>query len=152
MASIDSVFSRLNPVVSALLRSRLHWIASAGLVLITVTGRRSGRQYSFPVGYREDADRVVILVSEARHKQWWRNYRAPGRVELLLRGRRVGGEAVVVAPESEAFRSDCEDTMRRVPGLGRVFGIRYDAARGLSDEQLETLRREVAVVQVALDS
>jgi hypothetical protein len=63
MASIDSVFSRLNPVVSALLRSRLHWIASAGLVLITVTGRRSGRQYSFPVGYREDADRVVILVS-----------------------------------------------------------------------------------------
>ena len=72
---VDALTSRLNPLVVAILRTPwVHWLLSPGLMLITVTGRRSGRRYTIPVGYQRDESDVIVLVSEARKKQWWRNY------------------------------------------------------------------------------
>ena len=39
-----------NPIVRAVLRSPLHRILSRHVVLLTVTGRKSGRAYTVPVG------------------------------------------------------------------------------------------------------
>jgi hypothetical protein len=49
-----------NPVVRLVLRSPLHGLLSSGL--ITVTGRRSGREFTFPVGYEQRGDSVRITV------------------------------------------------------------------------------------------
>jgi len=76
----------LNPLVTALLRSPFHRALSGRLALITVTGRRSGREYTFPVGYRREGDRVVIGVGWPERKRWWRNLRETGRVRLRLGG------------------------------------------------------------------
>jgi len=56
------------------------------MLLVTVTGRRSGQRYTIPVGYRRRRDVLDVLVSKAPTKQWWRNYREPGPVEVWLRG------------------------------------------------------------------
>lgn len=155
--NIDPFFTRLNPVIGAVLRSPVHWLLSSGLVLLTVTGRRSGLRYSIPVGYQRRGDGLVILVSYADTKQWWRNYQLqpgqeqPRSVELRLRGRRVAGQAVVVEPESPEFRERVEASFRRMPWLGRQFGIRYDKRTGLGDEQLAHLRQTAAVVRVSLE-
>jgi hypothetical protein len=149
--SADRLFSRLNPLVGAVLRSPLHWLLSPGLALLSVTGRRSGRTFTFPVGYQRDGKTVTIAVSEAREKQWWRNLREPAEVELRLRGRLRRGRGELVAPESEAFRSAAETTLRRVPGMGRVFKVAFDRRTGLTDAQLEQLGREIAIVRIVLD-
>ena len=78
--SVDGVLSRLNPVIAALLRSPLHPLLSPGLVLVTVTGRHSGRRYTIPVGYQRDGDDLVVMVSEARRKQLRRRYCFSGEV------------------------------------------------------------------------
>ena len=92
--NVDPFFTRLNPLVRAVLRSRLHWLASGGLVLLTITGRRSGRQYAIPVGYQERDDaELIVMVSHAHTKQWWRNYEEPGAVGVRLRGRAREGRA-----------------------------------------------------------
>jgi hypothetical protein len=83
-----------NPVVGAVLRSPLHPLLSRGLALITVTGRRTGRRYTFPVGYREESGRVLINVEWPERKRWWRNLRDGQQVELLIRGSRCEGQAV----------------------------------------------------------
>jgi deazaflavin-dependent oxidoreductase (nitroreductase family) len=89
-----ALFNRTaNPVVGAVLSSPLHPLLSGGLALITVTGRRSGRRYTFPVGYRQDGDRVTITVGWPERKQWWRNLREGGPVEMRIRGRRRAGRA-----------------------------------------------------------
>ncbi len=147
--NVDPFFSRLNPVIAGVLRSPAHWLLSSGLVLLTVTGRRSGRRYSIPVGYQGRRDGLVILVSYAHTKQWWRNYREPGPVELRLRGRRVDGQALVIEPDSQEFRDCVEASFRRMPWLGRQFGIRYDKRTGLAGEALAHLRRTAAVVRVS---
>jgi hypothetical protein len=88
-----------NPVLAALLRSPLHGLASGRLALITVTGRRSGRRYTFPVGYERDGERVRIGVGWPDRKRWWRNLRGGAPVELRLRGRDYRGRAAVRGDE-----------------------------------------------------
>jgi len=82
-----------NPLVRAVLSSPLHRLLSRGLALITVTGRRSGRRYTFPVGYRQDGDWVTVNVGAAGRKRWWRNLSYEDRVEMRIRGRRRAGRA-----------------------------------------------------------
>ena len=147
--SVDGILSRLNPVFAALLRSPLHPLVSRGLMLLTVTGRHSGRRYSIPVGYQEDGDDLVVMVSEARRKQWWRNYYEPGPVEARVRGRDRAGRAALVSPGSDEFRDIAEQTLRRVPYMRRVFRVDgYDPNAGLRPDQLDRLGEEIAIVRI----
>jgi deazaflavin-dependent oxidoreductase (nitroreductase family) len=146
--SVDSAVSRINPLVASILRSPFHWLLSFGLMLITVTGRRTGRRYTIPVGYQRDGDVVTILVSEAPKKQWWRNFHAPAPVEVRLKGKTLSGTAELVAPASPEFRARADETLRRLPWMGRVFGVDYKKGEPLSDEQLATLGGNIAIVQV----
>ncbi|HVN86540.1 MAG TPA: nitroreductase/quinone reductase family protein [Candidatus Binatia bacterium] len=143
--------TRLNPLVSAILRSRVHWLLSPGLMLITVTGRKSGRRYTIPVGYLQTADAIIILISEAPSKMWWRNYRDEGPIEVLLRGRRRGGRALLVQPTSPEFRARADAGFRRSRFIARIFGIDFDPRGGLSNAQVEQLARRAAIVRVTLD-
>jgi deazaflavin-dependent oxidoreductase (nitroreductase family) len=150
--SVDTLLSRLNPWIAVLLRSPLHPLLSPGLLLLTVTGRRSGRRYTIPVGYQRDGDDVVVLVSEARRKQWWRNYREPGAVSVRLRGADRTGRAELVSPDSPEFRDIADRTLRRVPTMRRVFRVgNYDPGLGLDTDQLAKLGAEIAIVRIRLD-
>src|SRR3954447_4287608 len=100
-----AVFNRLgNPPVALLLRSPAHALLSRGLCLITVTGRRSGTRYTFPVGYRQDGDVVTIGVGWAERKRWWRNLLDEAPVELVLRGRRLSGRGRALGDERSGVR------------------------------------------------
>jgi hypothetical protein len=89
-----------NPAMRALLASPAHGIVSRQLALITVTGKRSGRTYTIPVSYEAVGDRVEIPVLWPERKRWWRNLTDGGQVDLLLRGRRRTGRAVVRGDEA----------------------------------------------------
>jgi hypothetical protein len=96
-----AVFNRTgNPIIRAVLRSPLHPLLSRQLALITVTGRRSGRTFTIPVGYQQDGSRVTVGVGWPQRKRWWRNLRQGGRVGLRLRGRDLHGEAVARGDET----------------------------------------------------
>jgi hypothetical protein len=83
----------VNPVVRAVLRSPAHGLLSGHLALLTVTGRRSGRAFTFPVGYHRDGDRVTVGVDWPERKRWWRNLSDAAPVEIWLAGVRRAGTA-----------------------------------------------------------
>ena len=150
--SVDDFFSKLNPLLRAILRSPFHWLLSPGLMLLTVTGRKTGRRYTFPVGYQQRGDRIAVLASEAHKKSWWRNLREPGTVEVLIKGRTRKATGVLIAPGTTEFKEHTERALRRVPGLARVFRVEgYDRSAGLSDSQLAALGDEIAVVEIRLE-
>jgi len=152
MADADAFFTRLNPLMRVLLRSPLHWVLSSQLGLVTVEGRKSGRRYTFPVGYQRDGSRVVILVSKAARKSWWRNYREPGPMELLLRGKLLRGTARLAHPGGDEFRSCFELVFGQAPSVGRAFDLSYRRESGLTPEQLAQLAKEAAAVVVELQA
>ena len=81
----------INPLVRLVLRSPAHGLLSGHLALLSVTGRRSGRTFTFPVGYDRDGDRVTIGVDWPERKRWWRNLLEPAPVEIWLAGVRWTG-------------------------------------------------------------
>lgn len=67
-----------------------------GLVVIRYTGRRSGKTFETPVGYRRSGDTVTINIAGADSKNWWRNFLGEGGSITLLNldGRDRTGHAV----------------------------------------------------------
>jgi deazaflavin-dependent oxidoreductase (nitroreductase family) len=111
-----AVFNRTgNPLVSTVLRSPLHPLLSRRLALITVTGRRSGREYTFPVAYTRDGDTVTIVVGWPERKRWWRNLRGAGaEVAIRIAGRARTGRALVSGDERSGVEVTVElDADRR---------------------------------------
>lgn len=84
----------INPLMKALLRSPLHGLISDAVMLITFTGRKSGRTYTTPVGF-EELDGTLYVTSQT-DRVWWKNLRGGAQVEVRLRGNRRGGHAEVI--------------------------------------------------------
>jgi hypothetical protein len=76
------------PVIGAIVRR--------GLVVIRYTGRRSGKTFETPVGYRRSGDTVTINIMAPDSKNWWRNFLGDGAPMTLLNldGRDQRGHAV----------------------------------------------------------
>lgn len=66
-----------------------------GIVVLTYTGRRSGRAFTLPVAYRRAGAELVVGVEFPDAKSWWRNFvGAGGPVSLHLDGVDRVGHAV----------------------------------------------------------
>jgi deazaflavin-dependent oxidoreductase (nitroreductase family) len=76
-----------NPLMKLLLRSPWHSVASSEIMLITVTGRKSGKPYTTPVNYVRDGD-VLSVLSHSR-RTWWRNLRGGAPVTIVLQGKTI---------------------------------------------------------------
>jgi F420H(2)-dependent quinone reductase len=76
-----------NRAVATVLRSPFHALLSRKIELISYRGRRSGTQFDTPTQYVElDDDVVAMMVGEPTGKEWWKNFREPWPIELLVRG------------------------------------------------------------------
>ncbi len=95
-----AVFNRTaNPLVRATLESPLHPLLSRSLAVITVTGKRTGQRYTFPVSFRQDGDHVRVVVGWPERKRWWRNLTEEAPVEMRIRGRHRTGRAIARGDE-----------------------------------------------------
>ena len=112
-----------NFFMSWLLRSPLHSMLSKGMMLITVTGRKSGKKYTTPVGYYESEGYLWTVTSHDR--TWWKNLQGGAEVMLHLRGRDIRAFADLVL-EAESIKLRMMEFLIRVPQAARSFGIRMD--------------------------
>ena len=91
----------MNMPVTALANSpRLGRLVNRNIALLTYSGRRSGREFSIPVGYRRNGSDVTISVNMPDAKTWWRNFvGSGGPLTLRLEGRENAGHAVAERDE-----------------------------------------------------
>jgi deazaflavin-dependent oxidoreductase (nitroreductase family) len=75
--------NRVNKVARQILRSPLHRVLSKRLMLISVTGRKTGKIYTTPVAYAQDGDHLLIAAGG----RWRENLSARPQVTVVLRGR-----------------------------------------------------------------
>lgn len=112
-----------NPIVRFMLKSPLHPLMSGSTMLVTYTGRKSGKQYKLPVSYLRQ-DNMLTTISD-RSRTWWRNLRGGAKVKLLVKGKHLEavGEAVEIpAAVSEGLR----DYLLLAPQFARYFKIALD--------------------------
>jgi hypothetical protein len=105
-------FAVLNRTGNRALRVLMHTpaerLVSGNLALLTVTGRSSGREFTFPVMYRRSGDSLTVNVGWPERKRWWRNLVEPGMVRVRLDGRERMGIATAAGDERQGVRVDIE--------------------------------------------
>jgi hypothetical protein len=84
-----------------MLRSPLRVFLS-GLMLATVTGRKSGRAISTPVNYARDGG--TLLITSTIDRTWWKNVRGGAPVTLLIDGKTYRAEAIAIEDRAAVER------------------------------------------------
>lgn len=109
-----------NDFMSWMLRSPLHGMLSNSMMLITVTGRKTGKKYTLPVGYYPENGHLWVITS--RDRTWWKNLKGGAEVSLLLRRRPVSAFA---EPEVDikSVEARMHEYLKHVPQAARPMGI-----------------------------
>jgi deazaflavin-dependent oxidoreductase (nitroreductase family) len=134
-----------NDFVKFFLRTPLY-VFMGDTMLITVTGCKTGTQYTTPVGfYRENG---ILWIMTSRERTWWRNVRNGAEVSLLLKGKKVRAFAQAELDEG-AVEQHLRNYIRQIPMTAKSMGIQTE--NGIPDDQdIRRLARERLFVQVRL--
>ena len=112
-----------NDFMTWVLRSPLHGMLSNGIMLLTITGRKTGKQYTTPVGYYEEGGYMWVITS--RDRTWWKNLQNGASVDLFLKRKPVKGFAEVELDE-KAVEARMAEYLRHVPQAAKPMGIRME--------------------------
>ena len=105
------------------LRSPFHGMLSNGMMLITITGRKTGKTYTTPVGYYMEDGTMWVITS--RERTWWKNLQGGAKVDLLLKRKPVTGIADVDLDE-KSVEVRMVEYLRHVPQAAKPMKIRVE--------------------------
>ena len=123
-------------------------MVSKSVLLISFTGRKSGKTYTTPVSYSQYNDQVTIFT----HAGWWKNLAFPGTpVTLRIRGREFQGLAEqTVAEDKQAVAAGLTAHLRKVPSDARFYGVTFDDHRSPRAEEVEKAAQTVVMIRIQL--
>ena len=117
----DGVLRVINPALKALLRTPLAGPARKSLMVLSFTGRKSGKQYSIPVSAHYIDGQLYALAGAA----WTKNFRGGRAAEVLHDGKttKVTGDLIDdPAKAADLFHRSAESygvkKAQRAMGLG----------------------------------
>jgi deazaflavin-dependent oxidoreductase (nitroreductase family) len=73
------------------------------IMVITTTGRKSGKQFSTPIGYQRDGD-DVIAFNLGGGSNWYKNMLANPLVTLNIKGRSMAMRGTLITDQAEVLR------------------------------------------------
>ena len=117
--------------MSWVLRSPFHGMLSNGMMLITITGRKTGKKYTTPVGYYREGNSLWVITS--RDRTWWKNLCGGADVGLLLKRKQVSGFAELELDES-AVQARLSDYVKHIPQAAKPMGIRVQNGQANAED------------------
>jgi len=141
----EPLFAIINPVMRFLLRSPLHGLLSNSLMLITFTGRKSGKKFTTPVRYIKTGDTVRCFT--AAENQWWRNLRSGARVSLLVKGQLSDYQAQAIFDKPTDIKKQLVSYLTLFPQDAAYHDIRLNKDKSLDEKDLEHAANNAIVVE-----
>ena len=112
-----------NDFMSWVLRSPFHGILSDGIMLLTVTGRKTGKKYTTPVGYYHEGGYLWVITS--RDRAWWKNLQGGAKVDLFLKRKPVTAYAELEM-DAKAVETRMYEYLRHVPQAAKPMKVRVE--------------------------
>jgi hypothetical protein len=137
----------INPAMRRALTSRFHaQIGSDKMMVLSFQGRRSGRFYSFPIGYMQIGNTLISYSPFA----WWRNLVGGVPVSVELRGRTLTGTAHV-STDIEQIASGMDAYLRNNPGDAKYFNVALDDNRQPIRDDIPRAAGQNVQIRIELD-
>jgi deazaflavin-dependent oxidoreductase (nitroreductase family) len=139
-----------NLLVTLLLRTPgAHRLISGSTLLLTVSGRRTGRRYVIPVVYlpTEASEEILLVTTDSR---WARNLLGGAPVRVRLRGRDLPATATV-STEADQVRPVLAALVRAYPRrYGRAAGVPVGPGRSPDPPALDRAATERTLIRITL--
>ena len=137
-----------NDFMAWILRSPLHGKLSNGIMLLTITGRKTGKKYTTPVGYYVEGNYMWIITS--RERTWWRNLQGGAKVDLLLKRKRITGFADVELDEKSVL-ARMPEYLDHIPQAAKQMKVRMDDGKP-NQEDVAATAKDRLFVKIKLDT
>jgi hypothetical protein len=111
-----------NDFVKFFLRTPLR-VFLGDTMLITVTGLKTGKKYSTPVGFYRENGNLWVLTN--RSSTWWRNVKNGADVSLVLEGKPIQAFAQAEL-DTRSVETHLVEYVQHVPIAARSLGIRVE--------------------------
>ena len=131
-----------NDFMAWVLRSPFHGMLSNGMMLITITGRKTGKTYTTPVGYYMEDGTMWVITS--RERTWWKNLQGGAKVDLLLNRKPVTGIADVDLDE-KSVEVRMVEYLRHVPQAAKPMKIRMEDGKPNQEDVVTTAKDRLFV-------
>ena len=115
----------LNSIMVFLLHSPLQGPLGSQLILLTFTGRKSGKTFTTPLGYTKHGDTVVLFTDHA----WYKNLIDNPSVTLRLQGRELQGRAEVIHDDKQLIAKELAAFVQERSGAARAYNVKLDASK-----------------------
>jgi deazaflavin-dependent oxidoreductase (nitroreductase family) len=137
-----------NPMMRGLLKSPFHSIISKNTMLMTYTGRKSGKTYTTPMNYL--ALNGALYTTSYRDRVWWRNLRGGADVTLSLRGEKVPARAETIEDQSDVADA-LQQYLKTAPQFAKYMDVKLDEAGDPDSEDITRLAQNVVMVRTQLN-
>lgn len=131
-----------NDFMAWVLRSPFHGMLSNGMMLITITGRKTGKKYTTPVGYYREGEYLWVITS--RDRTWWKNLQGGAEVDLLLKRNPV---TACAEPEldKKAVEARMFEYLRHVPMAAKQLQVRMEGGKPNAEDIARTAKDRLFV-------
>lgn len=146
MSETPTIPPIVNRTMKFVLRSPVHGVVSKQILLITFTGRKSGKTYTTPVSYSQHGDQVTIFT----HADWWKNLSGGAPVTLRIQGRDLQGQAEPVIGNEQVIAAGLAAHLRKVPSDARYYGVTLDAGGNPNAEEVANAVQTVVMIRIRL--
>jgi deazaflavin-dependent oxidoreductase (nitroreductase family) len=113
-------------------------------LLISFTGRKSGKTYTTPVSYSQHDGQVTIFT----HATWWKNLRSGTPVTLRIQGREIQGLPEPVAEDKQVIAASMATHLRTVPGDAKYYRVTFDDHGNPRSDEVEKAAQTVVMICV----
>jgi len=142
----EPLFVIVNPLVKLLLHSPLHALMSRSVLVITFTGRKSGRQFSTPVRYVRDGATIRCFSSNAA--VWWRNLQGGAPVSLRVGGKDVRCQGRVLEAPNDEKAALLRAYLNEFPADSVYHDVRLNRDKTPIEADIQAAAEVVAIVEM----
>ena len=148
MSTTPMMFRILNPIMKTILKSPLHKVVSEQIMIITFLGAKSGKEYSTPVSYSREGDKVTCFT----HAIWWKNFNTRADVKLRIQGQDLIGHAEAITDDPDRTTAGLARHILAVPFDAKYYGITFDSDGQPDMDQVKQGAAEAVMIQISLDT
>jgi hypothetical protein len=116
-------------------------------MLMTYTGRRSGKYHTLPVNYLQIGADLYTISS--RDRVWWRNLRSGAPVTLRFQGQDISTQAEVHEADTEVANYLIH-YLETAPHLGRYLRVQRSRGERFAPEAIARLAKQKVMVRTRL--
>ena len=135
----------MNPIMTLMVR-RGGGRMGDQIMLLTFRGRKSGRQFTTPIGYTREGNVVTCFTDS----QWGKNLVGGAPVKVTIKGKEKEGYAETTSDKGQVLEYVKHNLSKGGPQAARQMGLSLPKGYLPSDDELRTMLRDRILISIKL--